>query len=383
MRLSDLMGKKNSGIKQPGEAGNLASPKRVVSPHVKAEVPAVEVPKAEIVNPVTDLNGQEGVNNHKSVINDNAFYNSAPNAIYQAATELNIPIPGRREELLVSCMNRLLTLFKRISDVSDDKAGVWDDARGIVDSLATVMALDASFAPFIQNRTKSQERLVAHSINSAVIAMDLVAGVSKTEHQPREIGAAAMLHDVGMMVMGLNMEWNEDDEKYRSHVSKGVEVLKRCGVPEAIVRMVSQHHERLDGHGYPAGISGKDFLLSSQIVALSEGYERLMFRSESDDSSDETNMINYIQATLDAYRNAIDRDVLKAFISLKGFYPNGVMVEMNNRSICVVLRQNEGFPMRPVVQEIIDDTGNHVDDVKVVDLRMGRQLSIIRIVTRN
>jgi putative nucleotidyltransferase with HDIG domain len=244
-----------------------------------------------------------------------------------------------------------------------------------------LLALDSNLAKLLERETSSNEKLAAHCINTALIAMDLAKEISKNEFTAQEIGAAALLHDIGVIALGLDFEIDEKSPDYTKHVAKGLELLEEMKVPESIKIMVSQHHERLDGHGYPKKIAGKDFLISSQILALAETFERIMADSLSENGSAESPQQNYVQATLDNFHKALDPEILKTFISIRGFYPNGIMVELNNRSIGLILKQNEGFPLRPVVQVVLDSAGNHPDAARIIDLRSINTLSIIRAIT--
>ena len=183
--------------------------------------------------------------------------------------------------------------------------------------------------------------------------------------------------------MGRDLEADTIDSDLQEHVIKGLEILQDLKVPESVKKMVLQHHEKLDGTGYPNGISGKEFLYSSQVLALAETFERIMADSFDEENGAGAPQQNYVQVTLDNFHKALDPDILKTFISIRGFYPNGVMVELTNRLICLVVRQNTGFPLRPVVQVVLDSSGNHPDAARIIDLRSNNTLSIIKAITYN
>lgn len=283
--------------------------------------------------------------------------------------------------VLKSARTRLLGIFNASLSHTTSNENLWETARGIVGDLSMVLALDSNLARLLERDNSTSEMLTSHCINTALIAMDLAKEIKKVEFTTQEIGAAAILHDIGIVALGLDFEQDEQNPEYVNHVSKGVDILTEMKVPESVKIMVAQHHERLDGQGYPKKISGKDFLISSQILALAETFERIMADSFDENGSTGTPQQNYVQATLDKFHKALSPEILKTFISIRGFYPNGIMVELTNRSICLVVRQNEGFPLRPVVQVVLDSAGNHPDAMRVIDLRSNNSLSIIKAIT--
>lgn len=394
MRLSDLM--KNNSTPDKGRPSGSVQP----AEHVKKEVapaaqkaerqaypkdqnnglpPVQKPPPHQSSSPLTRINNLDDVINKS---NETAsLYNSMPEAILRAAEQLEIPIPQNKDLTISNARIKLHDLLIQATTPDSNKDGLWEKTRHIANDLAMVLALDTNLARVIDRHGAREEQLASHCINTALIAMDLVKDINNAEFPPQEIGAASLLHDIGIVALDIDFMTDENDPLFKEHVNKGVELLTEMKVPESIMTMVAQHHERLDGTGYPNGISGREFLRSSQVLALSEGFERIMIHSNNAREEDEPQQ-NYVQATVAEFRKAFEPDILKAFISLRGFYPNGTMVELTNRSICLVVKQNEGFPLRPVVQIVIDSSGNHPDRAMIKDLRSTNTLSIVRAVTQ-
>lgn len=312
-----------------------------------------------------------------------SMYDSLPSGIYQAAEQLKITVPQNNQATLQKARTSLANVIAKAVDPTAEKGGLWETTRKIANDLSVIIALDSNFAQMTQrwDTTTAENCIRYHSINTAVIAIDLAKHIEKTEQSPQQIGAAALLHDVGVPALGLDLASDEKNPIYKEHVAKSVEILEEMKVPNIIRTMVAQHHERLDGKGYPAGISGNEFLVSSQILSLSNGFRHIMCGCFHDTRSQDSPQENYVQTTLTKFREAIAPDILKAFISLRGFYPNAAMVELTNRSICRVVKQNEGFPLRPVVLTVMDSAGNHSEDAKIIDLRTTTTLSIIRLIS--
>ncbi|MBN1674493.1 MAG: HDIG domain-containing protein [Kiritimatiellae bacterium] len=301
----------------------------------------------------------------------------------EAAASAGVSMPQNKEATLTRAKGLLAKLFLRCLDSGADKRDVWPAAQSIAADLGSIISLDASIARVLYRTTKKEERLVNHSVNTALFALDLAADGSWLRSATREeVGAAALLHDIGIAALGMDCRLDEANRKYRQHVSAAIDLLDSAQLPDVAVRMIAQHHERLDGSGFPGGISGEEFAPCSQVLALANVFEHTVgdIRPKGRSPVDETD--NYMQYILKAYRKAFDREWLKRLLSKRGFYPVGSMVELNNRSICLVLEEHEGFPLRPVVQVMMDGAGRYPEEPRIIDLCKTDALSIIRSVDR-
>lgn len=122
-----------------------------------------------------------------------------------------------------------------------------------------------------------------HAMNVAVYALGLGKFLGITDHQAlRHLGLGAILHDVGKARVPKEILSKPDGlsaEEWavvRQHPLWGVEILSTAGdLPADVLTTVAQHHERLDGSGYPGGLSGESLHLLPMIVALVDAYDAL------------------------------------------------------------------------------------------------------------
>ena len=135
---------------------------------------------------------------------------------------------------------------------------------------ALVAAMEAK-DPFSKGHSAMVSRIVA-SIGREM-------GLSESVIQGLQI--AALLHDVGKIgVPGevLNkpgrltrVEW----EMVKGHVEQGARILHNVSFPWPVKTMVYQHHERLDGSGYPRGVWGEHIILEARIMAVADVFEAM------------------------------------------------------------------------------------------------------------
>jgi len=96
------------------------------------------------------------------------------------------------------------------------------------------------------------------------------------------IQMAAMIHDIGKIYVPMeilskpgNLIENELN-MVKAHPQLGYDVLKGLGFPWPVTEIVLQHHERIDGSGYPQGLLGKDILLEVRILAVADVVEAIV-----------------------------------------------------------------------------------------------------------
>ena len=97
----------------------------------------------------------------------------------------------------------------------------------------------------------------------------------------RCIRLAGLIHDIGKIYIpievlskpGLASEIEFNMIRY--HIQAGYDILKKIELPELILNIILQHHERLDGSGYPTGLKGNEILQESKIMAVADVVEAM------------------------------------------------------------------------------------------------------------
>jgi HD-GYP domain-containing protein (c-di-GMP phosphodiesterase class II) len=170
----------------------------------------------------------------------------------------------------------------------------------------------------------------------------------------------------------------EDIKTLRTHTLHSYQIIsKELGLPEAIGLIVIQHHERWDGQGYPRKIAGKNIPAEARIIAVADAFEAMV-----KDRPYRNSMIAYaaMRQLLNDNSRHFDSEILKIFIKSVGIYPLGTYVILNNGSIGRVTKVNEGAPLRPSVQLLVDRTDRKLerDEGGTLDLTKEKEIFIAR-----
>jgi HD-GYP domain-containing protein (c-di-GMP phosphodiesterase class II) len=115
---------------------------------------------------------------------------------------------------------------------------------------------------------------------------DYAAGVGTAlglpGHTVRGLRVTGQLIDVGMLQIPRELLWRpgilsaSEFELVKTHAERGFEVLRAVEFPWPVAEAVRQHHERLDGSGYPRGLKGEEILLEARIVAVADAVEAML-----------------------------------------------------------------------------------------------------------
>ncbi len=207
-----------------------------------------------------------------------------------------------------------------------------------------------------------------HSVNVCLLALALGRFAGLGHEQLRALGLSALLHDVGRVVVdeaALHHHGrlsNEDWAQVRMHPQEGaIAILAAAGPGQEIAAAVAlEHHQRVDGGGYP-DLGGRRTHLYSRIVAVVDTYEAVTahrpYRSARTPS-------DALQVLLQGAGTVHDADLVRLFIEMVGTYPPGSLLRLSSGEI-VVAASVEGGIRRGVVVAGID--GLPVREQRVID----------------
>lgn len=113
-------------------------------------------------------------------------------------------------------------------------------------------------------------------------AAGIGAGLGLPGHTVRGLRVMGQLIDVGMLQIPRELLWRPgtltaaEFELVKTHAERGFEALRAIEFPWPVAETVRQHHERLDGSGYPRGLKGEEILLEARIVAVADAVEAML-----------------------------------------------------------------------------------------------------------
>jgi HD-GYP domain-containing protein (c-di-GMP phosphodiesterase class II) len=142
------------------------------------------------------------------------------------------------------------------------------------------------------------------------------------------------------------------------HVVLSYALLKASGgIPKRVLEVSLQHHERLDGSGYPNGISGNEITLFSRMAAICDEYDYLVSSDGERVGLDPAAAIRALGET----GGELDPQVMSHFVEMLGVYPIGAFVTLRSGRIAMVVDEDPHDQALPTVRTFYsNDTGKRI-----------------------
>ena len=202
-----------------------------------------------------------------------------------------------------------------------------------------------------------------HSVSTAVLSLVLGMELGLNKNELYDLCIGAMLHDIGKVFIPKEILFKEDRSEaeqllVQAHSQKGYEYLKDNSEVSGLVKIiVLQHHEHVDGTGYPTGIKATQINKLAKIVAITDQYDRFTSGSPSQKPVPPHEAIEYVMGSAGRY---FDFEMARTFVHKVVPYPVGTLVKLSNGDVGVVDEVFDKFPLRPRVR-IIRQKANRIE----------------------
>ncbi|MEW9797830.1 HD-GYP domain-containing protein [Alteromonas sp. CYL-A6] len=231
--------------------------------------------------------------------------------------------------------------------------------------------------------TKIREKddyLLEHSLNVAILLANFGRHLGMSDQEVEDLAYSGFLHDIGKIQIPdeiLHKPGRLTDEEMqvmKDHVRHGVEFLKEMDIDAALVRTVSEHHERLDGLGYPAGVKGDNISRQGRMLAVADMYDALTADRCYKAGMPSQKAFAILMADSP---ERLDKELVQQFIKCMGVYPVGSLVLLNNERLAMVIEQTASA-LAPIVRVFYSVRNGHFLEPKDVDLSSDTALRIVK-----
>ncbi|KHF41137.1 HD-GYP domain-containing protein [Halalkalibacter okhensis] len=219
--------------------------------------------------------------------------------------------------------------------------------------------------------------IFTHSLNVTIYTLALAVELGFNDKQLMEIGMGALLHDIGKMTIPveiLNKPGRLTDEEFKiiqGHSMAGFEILRKApNISLLSAHCALQHHERLDGTGYPRGLRSEDIHDYAKLIAIADVFDAVtsnrVYRKP---------MLPHeaLELLYSGVGNQFDQELIQAFRRTIAVYPVGLTVSLSDDRMAIVVKQNKQLSTHPVVR-IIKENG--VELTETYDIDLMDQLSV-------
>lgn len=204
----------------------------------------------------------------------------------------------------------------------------------------------------------------------------LLVAFGRAQNMPKEeirqLALGGLLHDIGKAQIPdsiLNKPAKLSDDEFarmKDHVAAGFNQLKGTpGVGPIALRVVAEHHERFDGTGYPRKLDGEKISLHGQMAAIVDVYDAISSERVYHKGMSPTQALKKLLEWSDHH---FDPKLVQSFVRAIGIYPTGTLVRLESNRMGVVIEQNEGKLLEPVVRVFYHAVKQHYVPPEIVDL---------------
>lgn len=245
---------------------------------------------------------------------------------------------------------------------NSDSANFSSTTKSINQNLMKAINDNAAIAVDINTLKTSDEYTFKHSVDVATMSMVVAKKMGMKQEDIYNIGIAGLLHDMGKSKIPLeilNKPARLSDEEFavmKSHSVLGYNILKeKNDFSLAISLAVLQHHEKMNGKGYPMGVTADKISPYAKILSVVDVYDALVTERPYKKSLSQRTAIEMIMSMTEE----LDITAMKSFLGSVILYPVDSNVTLSNGEIAKVVKNYPEYILRPVVVGV--ESGNVYD----------------------
>ncbi len=219
----------------------------------------------------------------------------------------------------------------------------------------------------------------AHAVSVGLLSLLLGRALGWSDADLMDLGVGALTHDIGKLKIPERVRARQDHfspadlAHYQDHVAHGVQLGRTMGLSAAALTVIAQHHEMMDGAGFPSRTVGDRLSLASRLVSIVNRYDNLCNPHMPSHALTPHEALALMYAQGQA---KFDAGILNAFIKMMGVYPPGSLVQLSDERFAMVVAVNSSRPLKPCV--LAYERKVPRDEALIVDLQELGDVSIRR-----
>ncbi len=198
----------------------------------------------------------------------------------------------------------------------------------------------------------SDEYTFKHSVDVATMSMIIAKKYGLSEKEIYEIGIAGLLHDIGKSKIPnevLNKPGRLTDDEFslmKQHTLLGYQILKnKKDISPGVKMGVLQHHEKINGKGYPLGLSTEKIDIYAKILSVADIYDALVTERPYKKAFSQRDAVEMIMSLT----GELDITAMKSFLGSVILYPANSIVQLSNGEKAKVVENDPDYILRPKV----------------------------------
>ena len=218
---------------------------------------------------------------------------------------------------------------------------------------------------------RDNEYVYRHALAVSALMISLARHMKMPPNTIREAGMAGLMMDVGIGHLPVDLtEYggdyrNVDETILCQHVMLGHQFLSAGGdMPQSVLDVCHNHHEMMDGTGYPRGLKGNEIDVMSRMAAICDTYDSLVSDTAEGTGMDPASAV----AQMNAMQGWFDPEIMQKFIETMGIYPIGSVVRLRSGRLAMVVGQSPSDITRPRVRTFLSVAERRFVKAEDIDL---------------
>lgn len=261
---------------------------------------------------------------------------------------------------------------KILGNIQSEKSISSQEVQETTDAMVDSIFRNQDALLCLSSLESKSDYLLEHSLNCSILMAIFAKHLKLDREIIEQLTLGAFLHDIGKVlipndILNKPSKLTEKEESIaRSHVQLGVKILEDTPhISHIVMTCLKEHHERLDGSGYPKKLKGDDISKYGKMMAIVDSYDAMV--------SDRcyqvaVHPIKAFKTLVKESETGYDETLVEQFIQCLGVYPVGTLVQLNSGKIGLISQQNLSKPTLPIVKVFYNARLNQKTIIEDIDL---------------
>jgi len=259
-----------------------------------------------------------------------------------------------------------------LNDIASGKMFDIESARSQTDAIVDSIFRNQDALACMARLRMKDEYLIEHSLNVSILTTIFAKHLGEKREIIEQLALGAFLHDIGKIRIPdeiLHKPGRLTEDEYlqmQRHVQLGLELLEDSAhLSHVAMSMVREHHERLDGNGYPLQLVDKQISKYGRIIAIVDSYDAMtadrVYKSG-------IHPINAFKKLKQSVESSYDKELVESFIQCLGLYPVGTLVKLDSGKLGLISQLNTAKPLKPFVKVFYNTRMSQAIPIEEIDL---------------
>ncbi|MEH6462493.1 MAG: HD-GYP domain-containing protein [Shewanella psychromarinicola] len=241
--------------------------------------------------------------------------------------------------------NRSVSMMRSmVSKISSRPLNAVSEVKDLISNMTNMLLNSDNLALHLMGDAKNDEHIYHHSLNVAMLSMLTAKELGWSREEVETIGIGGLFHDIGKLkvpssILNKRVALTTPEQNFiKQHPLMGINFLKLAdSFPDEAKPLIANHHEFLDGSGYPQGLKADNLDKLSQLIAVVNEYDNLCNGTNQIKGKPPSIALGLLYKN---YKGKLNTEYISKLIKILGVYPPGSIIELSSGQFAMVMSVN-------------------------------------------